>query len=247
MSKPSWSELRELVENNPEKKWVASYGLATIDNKDQLVKENITLKNYRISTLRAITQILNILKVPYFLSDGSLLGWFRGEGMISHDPDTDISIMEEDMAKVWNSRNLLPMNMKMTCKDSDTGIDWVIDGIAREFNKSIPSAKKLIVVHQTLPQPPPHYKTICWEAVTDLYTFRKIEQKGRIYLANNYSKGNERLKIFPADDIFPLKESKFEGFNVLIPNNPESYLTRSYGYIGKDSYWDQYTKMYKKK
>lgn len=43
-------------------------------------------------------KILNRLEVPFWLSNGTLLGYFREQGFIEHDPDIDVGVWITD----WN-------------------------------------------------------------------------------------------------------------------------------------------------
>jgi hypothetical protein len=56
--------------------------------------------------------------VPYWVSFGTLLGFYREGGLISHDVDVDFSCDEAHYELLWDRRYLLPKGMKMTDSSS---------------------------------------------------------------------------------------------------------------------------------
>jgi hypothetical protein len=237
-----WSDMRQKIIDEPNKLWVTQYAVATVDDKGRLEAECRMLKERRLYVFKEVLDLLNVCNIPYFISDGTLLGCWRKGGMIDHDIDTDLSIMEEDMHRLWKNSNLMPSDIELSCVDSSTGEPWCDKHSCRPFTGS--GAKKLVAIHRNMPSPPSDHEPIAWEAATDIYTYRRVGQK---YLANNYALGDVGMenKLYPVHSVFPRKRALFENIPVWTPNNPVDYLSVTYGYLGEDSYWDEKTKEYR--
>lgn len=54
-----------------------------------------------------VIDLLNDLGLDYWISDGTLLGWFRNGAMLLHDSNTNLSIMETDLSRIWKSRKTI--------------------------------------------------------------------------------------------------------------------------------------------
>jgi glycerol-3-phosphate cytidylyltransferase len=55
-------------------------------------------KEYAIANLKSIAEIFDKNNIPYWLTDGTLLGYYRERDFISHDHDTDIGVMFKDFS-----------------------------------------------------------------------------------------------------------------------------------------------------
>jgi hypothetical protein len=60
---------------------------------------NATSELAKWKNLLDAKRVLSSLKVPFFLSDGTLLGYVRECGFIPHDPDVDIGVLASDYVK----------------------------------------------------------------------------------------------------------------------------------------------------
>lgn len=56
---------------------------------------------------------LRDLGVDYWISYGTLLGWYREGGIIAHDIDVDYSAPSEAFEVIWNNRDRLPDGFKL--------------------------------------------------------------------------------------------------------------------------------------
>ena len=82
--------------------------------KQLLVQESAFLKPYRVEVFAAVVDLLNSMKIKWWISDGTLLGWYRNnQSMLPHDYDMDIGIIEDDIQAVWKSRAKLPQNIEL--------------------------------------------------------------------------------------------------------------------------------------
>ena len=243
--KADFDTLIDKMNGDPDGEYINTYGVRP-DEKQLLVKESAFLKPHRLHVFKAIADLLNELKIDWFISDGSLLGWYRHRAMIPHDYDIDLAVMEEDIQKVWKNRHRLPEDIVLDNVGSadQSATVWVTDDASIPFDPSSKSAKKLGAYKTTLPPKPKDGPVFVWEACIDIQTYRK-EKDG---WHNNYNLNGLNLgaTAFPDDVIFPLVKSKFEGMDVYVPNNAERWLELNYGYLGEDAVWDADTSKYKR-
>ena len=144
-------ERREEVAANPDAGYLGPYGI-TMDQKQAAIEEATILKPYRIYVFKHVAHLLNGLGVSWFLTDGTLLGWYRSKSMIAHDNDIDLSMLEEDMLKVWQNRQLLPDDVLVTCSDPGRPeFNWCTDDECYPFDPSKNSAKKIVFTLKNVP------------------------------------------------------------------------------------------------
>lgn len=60
-----------------------------------------------------VNTFLNDLEVDYWVNYGTLLGFYRGEGIISHDIDIDFGCEEKFYSYIWENRDKLDPVLKM--------------------------------------------------------------------------------------------------------------------------------------
>ncbi|XP_011405501.1 PREDICTED: fukutin-like [Amphimedon queenslandica] len=193
--------------------------------KQLLIQESALLKPYRIEVFAAVVDLLNTMKIKWWISDGTLLGWYRNnQSMLPHDYDMDIGVTEDDIQAVWKNRAKLPTNIEL---------------------QNV-SSKKLAAYHLELP-PEPESGTFFWLAPTDIISYQKEATRDIWHCNFDVNGMHLSYSEFPNDVLFPLVESKFEGVSVYVPQKPKEYLEILYGYIGEDAVWDPATNKYKKK
>lgn len=68
-----------------------------------------------------VNTFLKDLNIDYWANYGTLLGFYRGEGIISHDIDIDFGCGEEHYSYIWENRDKLHPSLKMcdTSKRND--------------------------------------------------------------------------------------------------------------------------------
>ena len=244
--KADFDTLIQKMNDNPDGEYINTYGVRP-DEKQLLIRESAFLKPHRLYVFKAIIDLLNDLGVKWFISDGTLLGWYRHKAMIPHDYDLDLAILEEDMQKVWKNRHKLPSDVVLdnvgSADQSET--IWVTDDVSIPFDPASKSAKKLGAYKTTLPPKPKDGPVFVWEACIDIQTYRR-EPDG---WHNNYNLNGLDLgaTAFPDDVIFPLVKTSFEGMDVYMPNKAERWLELNYGYLGEDAVWDAETSKYKRR
>jgi hypothetical protein len=244
--KADFDTLIQKMNDNPDGEYINTYGVRP-DEKQLLIRESAFLKPHRLHVFKAIIDLLNDLGVKWFISDGTLLGWYRLKAMIPHDYDLDLAILEEDVQKVWKNRHKLPSDVVLdnvgSADQSET--IWVTDDVSIPFDPASKSAKKLGAYKTTLPPKPKDGPVFVWEACIDIQTYRR-EPDG---WHNNYNLNGLDLgaTTFPNDVIFPLIKTSFERMDVYIPNKAEQWLELNYGYLGEDAVWDAETSKYKRR
>ena len=237
--------LLKKMKDNPHGEFINCWGVTTSE-KNQLISESNILRPYRLYVFEKVIELLNDLGVSWYISDGTLLGWYRCQGsMIPHDYDLDISIIEPDMQLVWKNRHRLPSDVVLENIGSGDGSGhvWVTDDKDIPFDPSVQSSKKLAAYNTKIPPKPVNGPVFIWEACVDIYTCRREDDGWHV----NYNMNGLDLSTtaFPDNIIFPLTKTKFEGMEVYTPQNPKQWLELMYEYIGEDALWDTTTCKYK--
>uniref|UniRef100_A0A1X7UCL4 LicD/FKTN/FKRP nucleotidyltransferase domain-containing protein n=1 Tax=Amphimedon queenslandica TaxID=400682 RepID=A0A1X7UCL4_AMPQE len=82
--------------------------------KQLLIQESALLKPYRVEVFAAVVNLLNSMKIKWWISDGTLLGWYRNnQSILPYDYDMDIGVIEDDIQAVWKNRAKLPTNIEL--------------------------------------------------------------------------------------------------------------------------------------
>lgn len=105
-----------------------------IQNNIELIDKNIPLEfmyqdAYRMHKLLKLTtlvsQILNKFNIPYWISDGTLLGYVRDKSILKWDDDVDFSMMESDIYKLTKLEHEFAKVGLLLCKNR-FGVYWQI-------------------------------------------------------------------------------------------------------------------------
>ena len=243
--KADYDYLQKKIKDNPNEEFINAWGITTSE-KNKFILECNTLRPYRLYVFKKVVELLNELGVTWFISDGTLLGWYRCHGsMIVYDYDIDVSILESDMQLVWRNRHRLPDDVVLENIGSGdgSGTIWVTDDEDIPFDPSAQSSKKLATYGTKIPPKPLQGETFMWEACVDIYTYRKEADGWHV----NYNMNglNFSAIAFPEDILYPVLKTKFEGIDVYVPQKPKQWLELNYGYIGEDAIWDKAKCKYK--
>jgi lipopolysaccharide cholinephosphotransferase len=188
------------------------------------IKLKITNPEYVKQIYKLLFDVKNVLesnKINYWISDGTMLGAVRHNGLIPWDDDLDISMHKKDEYKLLS---IVPILNKM-------GIDitkiWF--GYKLFFKNGKKIKMKVFDARWTFP-------------FLDIFIVKdKINNKGK-YEYTDTSTQNEYEKCnIKKVDLYPLKKYKFGNYQVYGPNKYREYLKKCYGldwnsvaYIGYD-------------
>jgi len=160
--------------------------------------------------LTMLSHLHNLFKkynIHYFIDGGSLLGAVRENGLIPHDDDIDLGILEKE----WNK---LPNILKELCDDKYQ-INYQIEtNIIKVF---IP---KLWVKEKDT-------ERIIGTPTIDIFKWKKANKK--IELKSLEDRQNYPNCYYNKEELQPLKIYNFNGLKVYGANNPYPYLYRYYG------------------
>jgi len=164
-------------------------------------------KGQKIMTnmLREFDRICRKHKLEYWCVDGTLLGIIRHTGWIPYDGDIDVAMRKTDYKKL----------QKIIQKELPDGM-WFQDSTTDKFYTSnIGKIRDLKSNYKD-------YKQRDWHNGLQL----------DIFLTND-NKDNDTLSwesfTFKKNDIFPLKEKRFDDIKVFVPNQSKLVLTKLFG------------------
>lgn len=149
--------------------------------------------------LRIFVDILDQHGYDYFLEGGSLLGCIREGGIIPHDDDVDISMLQTDLDRLMN----------------DKTVAYELKQHGLILKKQHPCYKLVCIK--------------CSDKVfIDIFGYDKTSdgrlvfhrERNRIMWPNNW---------FYIHEVYPLRSVMFEQFEVKVPQNAIPYLKRQYG------------------
>lgn len=165
-----------------------------------------------VEALEAIATILNAHKIPFWLDCGSCLGTYQYGGAIPNDWDIDLGMLRKDFDNVFNALQAL---------DPDKFVvqDW--------SGRKHPKSYLKVFVKET-------------GNLIDLYNFEINEETGELYtlLSNEHNiflptawiiREMRYTTPMPFSNVFPRKRALFEGVEVPVPGNTETYLQVFYG------------------
>ena len=214
--------------NLVQKKYVEYGSPCTLDNCPDIRGaaptrlENAHLVMTRL--LRLLDLVCRKLNIKYCCTFGTLLGAVRHQGFIPWDMDIDVLMTPEDVAileakgqnilkhhgiflqtpktdPIWQTKSSQDIIAKLRDNHSCySGGYGFHDGFQIDIFKMTKQGGKMILSGDEIP-----------------VTEGKTLFKGQIYKHS-----------VPFNDIYPLRTLKFEGFEVSVPNNPETVLALDY-------------------
>lgn len=146
-------------------------------------------------------------KIKYFIDGGSLLGANRDGGMIPHDDDIDLGVLDKDWGKCMNSLKELCDDKYKIYYSIDTYIIKVF--VPNMWMKHIETGK------------------IFGTPTIDIFKWTKSNNK--IELASINHRRQFKNCYYNKDELYPLKIYSFNGIPAWGANNGLPYLYRYYG------------------
>ena len=201
---------------------ISWWGNVTRANKQRVEQENAKWKPARLRMFDEIRHALEREGVQYWIDSGSLLGAWRGGGMIPHDDDVDIGIAGQEMHARARAA------VEAHCP--------------RLGIKAASYSGKWEVYDPESPEIPWGDNNDTWHMVScdiDLYLRQEDGWQQQYF---NFGIDANR---FPDHIIFPLGRIQFEGRTCPAPHRVQAYLETVYGYLGEDAEYDQETQKFR--
>eukprot|EP01084_Bolivina_argentea_P170029 294653_1 len=184
--------------------------------------ESIVIRMYQM--LYDIDKIFTKYNIEYWISDGTLLGLVRHNGIIPWDDDLDISI----------NGNKTDYKLLFETKIKDNQFHTDLSDIGY-YIRAKESCGYVI-----LPKEPLLINDVFWP-------FPFIDMFVIFFDSNKYSKSKPLVQrkiwqnfFFYKNELYPLKRVKFGDINLFAPSNPYPYLNRGWGKQWNVSYYKDY-------
>jgi phosphorylcholine metabolism protein LicD len=149
-------------------------------------------------------EVLRKIDVRHFVTDGTLLGFFREGQFLEHDEDIDFGVFAEDFDYSVLGSLIAGMNFKGFTLNSALG----------NFNKYFELSFRRNQIK------------------VDVFFYRKIDDK-RVFHAfqNGYRNGESDVinYFYPEELIGNCKKATFYGFDIYVPYDVDGFLTFKYG------------------
>eukprot|EP00795_Rhopilema_esculentum_P014079 gene14079-5066_t len=175
------------------------------------------LRQTQLATIRmmaAFDRICRKHRIRYWMWRGALLGAIRHEGFIPWDNELDIGIMKTDYEKFRIVSHELPVDIFLQNASSDHAFGKHKHTILAKlrdqqscFGNCVRAGCKF---HDGF--------------MIDIFGFEEDANSFLRETTNNKVNFNVRKT-----DVFPLKEARFEGFSVFVPNHYKMILRKNYG------------------
>jgi lipopolysaccharide cholinephosphotransferase len=194
---PAYNHRREKLE--PRRQIISRYPLPR--SKTLFSRRTRPQRLLNEMLLRAAVDFLGKCGIEFWIDFGTLLGQSRGDGLLPHEQDVDLSVMEE-------AYPVLKAQLRRLDRDYEFyDTSYRHDG------------PKCGITHR-------RFGGNC-----DFYTYRRLEDGSlRVCLGPDW-RGTLDARDIPDDFIFPLERVRMQGLPVLRPHRTREYLEHRYGYI----------------
>ena len=190
-------------------------------------EQNLSIEKKALGEIGAL---LTKAGIPWWIDCGTCLGAYRYGGVIPWDEDIDIAVLEPDFDLV--RKTLLQLDPQKYLVQ-----DWSSRLTPQNFFKVyVRQTNRLIDIYHFAIEP-------------ETRTLRYIFSLDTNPMFPEWIKIRERRFTVPTSfaSVFPLKKTLFDGIEVFLPNDPETYLKRYYGdNLDPVKTYDPLTKRYEK-
>ncbi|CAF1188189.1 unnamed protein product, partial [Didymodactylos carnosus] len=167
--------------------------------------------------------------LQYWISYGTLIGYVQRGGLLPHDHDVDVSMMEQDTSQLVALASLI--NSNLTSLDSNiykliVHPQWHIVGwFTRSYFRSqgvnfiSPNARFI------------HQKTAVYVDIWPVYNYHPGQSENSTNTSSILSEydGNYDWKVYARNWTFPLNPCKYSGIHVWCPAQPKELVAAFYG------------------
>ena len=178
-------------------------------------------KDAAYENLKLAQQCLNKLNVPFFLSSGTLLGFYRGGDFIDHDEDIDLGVFIDDFnPEIVSEFEKVGFNLHRVFGSKEAGFEYSFLRNGVQLDIFFYYKKEDTMWHGV------------WY-VNKYINFKVLKQIGII---------KPKLKKLSFPLLKGLKELEYRDIKLPIPDNTEDYLLAQYGEGWKvpDTGWDNF-------
>lgn len=175
------------------------------------------LRQMQLATVRLMISLDRICRkhgIVYWMWRGGLLGTVRHRGFIPWDNELDIGMMREDYEKFRLVSHELPSNIFLQNASSDPEYGRDKSSIMAKLRDNLGCFGYCAKVGCNFHDGP----------MIDMFGFEEDEAG----IIRETTRNRVRFTVLK-EDVFPLKEMNFEGFDVYIPNDFKKILINSYG------------------
>ncbi len=179
----------------------------------QLILTYYINQNHKKKLLELFQQLisaLDIINIPWWIENGTLLGAIRHNHMINWDNDIDIGILYSDQNKILQNKNIFEKFNIRLLKNKTTGLYWQVDSKINSLDNLDPEIHIDIFMYE-------NNNNILYN--TD-NRFKYPDLKSG-HCNTSYNLINLEL--------FPLKKKIFEGLLINIPNKSHNILSNALG------------------
>lgn len=158
-----------------------------------------------VKLLHKTAEALNSVQVPFFLSSGTCLGYYRENKILDHDYDIDIGVMRSDFKpEILQAMFNQGFKLKNAIGDLESGLEYQFLAPNNPLGRR---ARVDIFVHYD----------------------ERINDEDHIYWVSAVMKQNPPKKIKYRVKNFGIKKVRFYDIEVGVPEETEKYLEQHYG------------------
>lgn len=174
-----------------------------------------------LAMMEKIHDAFNKNNIKYFVDGGSLLGAVRDGGIIPYDDDIDIGVLDRDFERVIPLLDIV-FKAGLTIPHATSNIDDPMKAFTERTSKDM-----IKVAVSGMWMKNNETGQIYGTPTIDIFKYTRAGDI--IKLANIKDRRRFPNCYYLKNELYPLKEYKFNHITVLGANNPLGYLYRYYG------------------
>lgn len=184
----------------------------------------------RLELACILREILNEMKIKWYIENGTLLGAYRNNKFIPHDDDFDIALLYDKDPILQLKNDIIEIKKKLPNKYDVR----LVTSYSDKIEVFEPAYGKYILIGERYNKADFHHVTV------DLQAY-KLEDSYYISLYKGIDIKHHK------NDIISFKTLELEKEFFPVPNNTEKILKNTYGSIDKNAIYNPLTKKYELK